>query len=100
MIALHDDNHSNICAHVSWSSAMTTIIPGVLTAVGIVKHPNVGGRTAPAAPGAPAPGSGRAVALSDGRTPGETPLSEEYLPVDPTIVGDVSQIGAILDKSA
>jgi hypothetical protein len=44
-------------------------------------------------------GSGRSVALSDGRTPGKTPLSEEFVPVDPTIVDDVSKIGATLDKS-
>jgi hypothetical protein len=100
-IALDDDYHSNVGDDVSWSSAMTTILPGVLMPVGTVKYPNVGGKgTAPAAPGTPAPGSGFAVALSDGRTPGKTPASEEYLPVDPAIVGYISQLGAILDKSA
>lgn len=79
------------------------IIPGILTAVGTVKfrYPNVGGGTAPGAPGgARGLDSGRSIALSDGRTPGKTPLSEEFLPVEPTIVDDVSKIGAILDKSA
>lgn len=80
---------------------MTTIIPGVLMPVGTVKYPNLGGKsTAPATPGTPAPGSGFAFALSDGRTPGKTPASEEYIPLDPTIVGEVSQLGSILDKSA
>jgi hypothetical protein len=37
-------------------------------------------------------GSGEAIALSDGRTPGLTPPSEEDVPVYPTIVG------AIFDK--
>jgi hypothetical protein len=77
------------------------IIPGVLTAVGTVKIPTYaqGWRTGPGAAGASGIGSGRAIALSDGRTPGKTPLSEEYLPVIPTIVDDASKIGATLDKS-
>lgn len=75
------------------------IIPGVPTAVGTVKFANVGGRTAPGAAGAPGPGSGRSVALSDGRTPGKTPSSEEFVPVDPTIIDEALKIGATLDKS-
>ena len=75
------------------------IIPGILTAIGTVKFPNVGGGTAPASGGTPFPGSGRSVALSDGRTPGEIPLSELFLPVIPTIVDDPSKIGATLDVS-
>jgi hypothetical protein len=80
---------------------MTTIIPGVLTAVPSgVKLTSFKSTTAPAAPGTPAPGSGFAIALSDGRTPGETPPSEEYTPVFPTIVGESWQSGSLLDKSA
>jgi hypothetical protein len=78
------------------------IIPGVLTAVGTVKIPTYaqGWRTGPGPAGAPGIGSsGHAIALSDGRTPGKTPLSEEYLPVFPTIVDEFSKIGANLDKS-
>jgi hypothetical protein len=75
------------------------IIPGVLTAIGAIKYPSSGGRTAPAPAGAPAIGSGVSVALSDGRQPGKIPASEQYSPVFPTIVDDPSKIGAILDKS-
>ena len=73
---------------------MTVILPGVLTAVGTVKIQSNFGGTKPAPAGAPTPGSGVAFALSDGRTPGKTPASEEYLPIYPTI------IGKIFDKSA
>jgi hypothetical protein len=70
------------------------IIPGALTAVGTVKiHSNFGG-TKPAAAGTLVPGSGAVTVLSDGRTPGKTPASEEYLPIYPTIVGE------IFDKNA
>jgi hypothetical protein len=65
------------------------VIPGVLTAVGTVKFSGIVGRTAPAPAGGPGIDGGGAIALSDGRTPGKTPASEEFQPVYPTIVGEI-----------
>jgi hypothetical protein len=65
------------------------IIAATPVAIGTVKvHSGFGG-TKPAPAGAAGLGSGEAIELSDGRTPGQTPPSEEYLPVYPKIIGEI-----------
>jgi hypothetical protein len=68
------------------------IIPATPTPIGMIKG-HGSGTTAPAAPGAPGPGSGQATALSDGRTPGETPTNNDFVPF-------LSIIGQLLDKNS
>jgi hypothetical protein len=60
---------------------------GSLTTVGPVKIPGHG-TTAPGPAGAKGIGSGFAVALSDGRTPGKVSPADEFVPVMGKVVDE------------
>jgi hypothetical protein len=75
---------------------IVSIISGNLVAVGTVKSPGYG-VTGAKAPGTPDIRKG-SIALSDGRTPGKTPVSEEFLPIIPKILNGPA--GSSVDFSA
>jgi hypothetical protein len=70
---------------------LMSIISANPVAVGIVKSAGHG-ITSPKSPGTPDIGKG-SVALSDGRTPGKTPASEQLLPIIPKILNDPAGSG-------
>jgi hypothetical protein len=82
------------------SSIGTNIIPGTLMPIGAVKSTSPHGVTAAASPGSPSPGSGEALALYDGRTPGKVAADQIYEEIDPLILDLQSQTpgpGTLLD---
>jgi hypothetical protein len=66
------------------SSIGTNVIPGTLTPIGTVKSTSPHGVTAAASPGSA--GSGEALALYDGRTPGKTPADQIYEEINPLVL--------------
>jgi hypothetical protein len=82
------------------SSISTNVIPGTLTPIGTVKSTSPHGVTAAASPGSPSPGSGEALALYDGRTPGQTPDNQIYEEINPIVLdmqGQTPAPGTLLD---